>query len=104
MDDVITLVSEIVSGHDEYGNEIRTTQQRTVFCRTFGVDRNEYYSAATAGLKPEITVRLSDYADYKGEKTAIFHGNEYDIIRTYSGDNLALNELEIILQRKVSNG
>lgn len=104
MDDVITLVSEIVSSHDDYGNEIRTTQQRDVFCRTFGVDRNEFYSAATAGLKPEVTVRLSDYADYQGEKTAIFHGNEYDIIRTYSGDNLALNELEIVLQRKISNG
>ena len=104
MDDVITLVSEIVTGHDDYGNEIRTKESRTVFCRTYGVDRSEFYSASTAGLKPEITVRLSDYADYKGEKTAIFHYVEYDIIRTYSGDNLALNEVELILQRKISNG
>lgn len=108
MDDVITLVSEFVSGHDEYGNELITTTEKEVFCRTYGIDRNEFYSAATAGLKPEITVRLSDHADYEGEKTAIFHGNEYDIIRTYIGDGryrtIDLNEIELTLQRKISNG
>lgn len=104
MDDVITLVSEIVTGHDENGNEIITTQYREVFCRSYGVDRNEFYSAATAGLKPEVTVRLSDYADYEGEKTAIFHGVEYDIIRTYTGRHLELNEIEMIMERTVANG
>lgn len=107
MDDVITLVSEIVSGHDDYGNEIITKGYRDVFCRTYGVDRNEFYSAATANLKPEVTVRLSDYADYQGEKTAIFHGEEYDIIRTYTDGRrytMELNEIELILQRKIANG
>ena len=53
MDDVITLVSESVTSHDDYGNEIITTESRQVFCKTYGVDRNEYYSASTVGLKPE---------------------------------------------------
>ena len=107
MDDVITLVSENVTSHDDYGNEITTKISRDVFCRTYGVDRNEFYSAATAGLKPELTVRLSDYADYQGEKTAIFHGDEYDIIRTYENNGrytLELNEIELVLQRTIANG
>ena len=104
MDDVITLVSESVTSHDDYGNEIITTESRQVFCKTYGVDRNEYYSASTVGLKPEITVRLSDYADYQGEKIAVMHDVQYDIIRTYTGDNLALHEIELVLQRKISNG
>lgn len=104
MDDVITLVAETITGHDKYGNEIKTTSSRDIFCRVYSVDRNEFYSAATAGFKPELTVRISDYMDYQGEKIAKLHGIEYDIIRTYMGRTLDLNELELVLQRTIANG
>lgn len=104
MDDVITLISETVTGYDSYGNEIRQTASREVMCKIFSVSRNEFYSAATAGLKPEIIARLSEYADYENEKIASFHDEMYDIIRVYRGDNLPLGSIELTLQKKVSNG
>ena len=114
MDDVLTLISHTVTTYDDYGNEITTTKTRDVFCRIYGVTRNEFYSASQAGLKPEITARLSDYADYSGEKSAIYQGDEFDIIRTYRPrdsfgegsyrDDMEINNIELTLQRKVSNG
>lgn len=108
MDDVITLVNEAVTGHDSYGNEIRQRTQRDVMCKIFGVNRSEFYSAARVGLKPEITARLSDHADYNGETVAVFHNEEYDIIRIYRGTDsfrgLELGNIELTLQKRVSNG
>lgn len=114
MDDVLTLVSQTITTHDDYGNEVLTTKTRDVLCQIYGVSRNEFYSASQAGLKPEIIARLSDYADYQGEKVAVFHGDEFDIIRTYRGgtsfgvngsrDGMEVNNIELTLQRKASNG
>lgn len=114
MDDVITLISKTLTTYDTYGNEVMTTTTRTVMCRVYDTTRNEFYAAAQAGLKPDITVRLSDHADYQGEKSAMFHGDEFDVIRTYRGNDsfggqhysggLELNNIELILQKKVSNG
>ena len=110
MDDVITLIQEVVIGHDEVGNEIIDTAERDLLCRVFGVNRNEFYQAATVDLQPEITVRLSDVKDYNGEKTARYNGVYYSIIRTYRdpgsfhhGAGMALNEIELILMRKIGD-
>lgn len=114
MDDVLTLVAKTVTSYDDNGNAIYSTTERDVFCRVFGVSRNEFYSAATNGLKPEITARLSDHADYEGEKEAIFHDESYDIIRVYRdtesfGGNswngsMEVGNIELTLQKKVRNG
>lgn len=108
MDDIITLVSETVTTYDNYGNAAYTTTETDVFCKVFGVSRNEFYSAATAGLKPEITIRLSNEADYHGEKSAVFHDEKYDIVRVYRGENtfsgMELDNIELTLQKKVGNG
>ena len=112
MDDVITLISKTLTTYDSYGNEVMTTTTKTVMCRVSDVSRNEFYSAAQAGLKPEFTVRLSDHADYNGEKSAVFHGDEFDIIRVYRGQDsfgyrsggLELNNIELILQKRAANG
>ena len=105
MDDVITLIKEKVTGHDQYGNEIREEYRREVFCQVFSITRNEFYSAATANLHPELTVRLSDFMDYEGEKLALYAGSFYSIIRTYrdQGPSAAFNAIELILQRKVGD-
>ena len=105
MDDVLTLVKETITTHDEYGNAVMTTSTRDVFCRISGVSRSEFYSAATAGLKPEITARLSDHADYDGEETAIFHERVYDIVRVFRGSDsysgMDIGNIELTLQRKI---
>ena len=103
MDNVLTLITETVTGYDEYGNKIITKSEREVFCRTYDVNRNEFYSAATVGLKPDLTVRVF-HDEYQGEQKARFEGKEYNVIRTYRGDNLELDDLEIVLERTIANG
>lgn len=116
MDDVITLIKETVTGHDGDGNEIREQEARELFCQAFGVNRSEFYSAATAGLHPDIIVRLSDFADYEGETLAEYHGDQYTIIRAYRDrgsvqhgrasqwSGMDPNAIELTLQRRVGNG
>lgn len=112
MDDVITLVKETKTGHDEVGNEILERTERELMCQIYSITRNEYYEAAVANLHPELKAILSDFADYEGEKTAIYDGTEYAIIRTYrdSGSlqagrrgSLGVNGIELTLQRRVGD-
>ena len=110
MDDIITLVKEQITGHDQYGNEIVTKTSRDVMCQAYGVTRSEFYAAATNDLHPEWTIRLSDFADYDGEKLAKFHGVFYSIIRVFrdsgsfhKGTGMELNGIELILERNVGN-
>ncbi|MBR3231369.1 MAG: hypothetical protein IKF75_01695 [Lachnospiraceae bacterium] len=109
MDDVITLITEEVTGCDDNGNEILSRSARDVLCRVYGVTRSEFYQAAAVDLQPELTIRLSDFQDYAGEKLARFHGELYTIIRTYRdsgsfcGGGLGLNGIELILQRRIGD-
>lgn len=110
MDDVITLIQEVVIGHDQYGNEIIDTAERELFCRVYGVNRNEFYQAAAVGLKPDVVVRLSSAQDYFGEKQARFHDDEYSIIRAVrdlgsfaGGSGMGLEEIELVLSRKIGD-
>lgn len=110
MDDVITLITETITGYDDNGNPQVTTTEREVFCRVYGITRSEFYQAAAVGLQPELTVRLSDYKDYEGEKTARYSGDLYSIIRTYrdsgslrGGGGLNLGGIELILERRIGD-
>lgn len=111
MDDVITLISEQVTDHDEHGNPIVTQTERDVMCRVYGVTRTEFYNASTINLHPEWTVRLSDFADYRGEKIVRYRGILYSVIRTFrdsgsfhKGAGLGPNEIELVIERKIGNG
>ena len=42
MDDVITLIKEKVTGHDDYGNEILRESRREVLCQVHSVNRSEF--------------------------------------------------------------
>ncbi len=99
MDDMVTLLGDEEVTTDEYGNEIITRSENTVFCFAESVGRNEFYSAASAGLKPEWTLTISNRLDYNGETLAKFHDELYSIIRTYrDGD-----EVELTLERQVGD-
>lgn len=111
MDDSITLIKQTVTGYDAHGNETVEETSRELMCQAYGVNRNEYYAAATVGLRPEITVRLSDFVDYEGERLAEYHGERYTIIRTYRDagsfhhrGGMDLNGIELILERKIGDG
>lgn len=107
IDGVATLISEAET-YDQYGNRVGTLTERDVFCRVSGVTRSEYYQAATVDLQPEITITLSDYADYQGEKVVRMDGVLYSVIRTYrdagshhSGRGMDANAIELVLERKI---
>lgn len=111
MDDSIILIRQKVVGYDAQGNELIEESRRELLCRTYGVNRNEFYAAAAVNLRPEITVRLSDFVDYEGERLAEYHGELYTIIRTYRdagsfhhGNGMDPNGIELILERKIGNG
>lgn len=67
--------------YDGYGNEFIPEIDTTVFVIPRGVYQSEFYNAAQAGLKPSITLYLTNKADYNGQKVLVYEGKEYSIIR-----------------------
>lgn len=67
--------------------------RRKVYCNEKGVKRNEFYQAATAGVKPELCIEIKA-AEYQREEYFEFGGVMYRIVRTYPTKN---ENLELIL-------
>ena len=80
-DTVITLKSEPVITHDDYGNEVKTTTDREVFAQQRGVYESEFYNASQVGLHPSKTFRISNTEDYQGEKVLEHEGKLYTVVR-----------------------
>lgn len=80
-DSIATLISDGVSTFDEYGNEVTTETANDVYVIPRGVYQSEYYNAAQVGLKPSLTLYLTNREDYSGEKRLTYEGREYDVIR-----------------------
>ena len=94
--DIITLVSESPAAHGVLDDVTET--QKQVFCSVRSVGMTEAYQAMSNGLHPQFVFVLSDYADYGGEKVAIYNGKRYRIIRTYrqnQGIELTVEEVTI---------
>lgn len=88
--------------YDEYGNEVQTITETTVFVLPRGVYNAEFYNAAQAGLHPSITFELTNRADYNGEKVIEWDGKEYSVIRT---DWTAQRDgISLICEERVHNG
>lgn len=66
-------------------------KETTILCGKKSVGRNEFYSAAQAGLKPEIIFIVHDY-EYNGEEKIRFEGKIYKVIKTYS---VSFEEVEL---------
>ncbi|UPK45764.1 phage head closure protein [Paenibacillus pabuli] len=78
---------------DNIGNEIITDPVETpVLCDLRSVGRNEFYSAATAGMAPEMVFVIHPY-EYAGEQLVKFEDVKYQVIRTYSDND---EELELV--------
>ena len=98
-DDVAILLGDEYISYDDNGNQIIERSERTVLCYAESVGRNEFYSAASAGLKPEWTLTISNRIDYHGERLVRFHGDLWSVIRTYQDGD----EVELTLERKVGD-
>lgn len=78
---------------DVIGNEIVIDPvEIPVLCDLRSVGRNEFYSAATAGIAPQMVFVMHPY-EYSGEQQVVFEGVRYQVIRTYSEHD---EEIELI--------
>jgi SPP1 family predicted phage head-tail adaptor len=80
-DSVATLKTYGTPAYDEYGNEVQNITETEVFVQPRGVYQAEFYNAAQLGLKPSLTLFLSNRDDYSGQKILDFEGSEYNVIR-----------------------
>lgn len=98
-DNELTLIKlEFIE--DEIGNQTPTQTRKIVLCNVKSVGRNEFYNAATAGLRPSIVFVMHGY-EYNGEQQVEFEGVRYNVIRTYSTD---FEEIELTCERVAADG
>lgn len=86
--------------YDEIGQEIKVPVKTNILCAVKSIGRSEFYAAAQAGLKPEITFVIHGY-EYNGEKEVEFEGQKYKVIRTYMKD---FEEMELVCEKVIGNG
>lgn len=97
MYDAIAMLCTPVVTQDAYGNEIETSVKTQVNVEPKSIGMRESYLAAQVGLKPDITLVLSDHADYTPEsKYVLYEDVLYTISRTYRNGST----LELTLTRK----
>ena len=81
-DGVATLKAYGEPIYDQYGNEIPTVIEREVYVQPRSVYSSEFYNAAQLGLKPSLTLFISNRDDYEDERILVYEGKEYSVIRT----------------------
>ena len=86
--DVIYLVAEDPAAHGIFACPAET--QRMVYCAIRSVGLNEYYRALEQDLRPEVVFVLADYAEYQGEKIAVWHDKRYRVVRAYQNEQLGV--------------
>lgn len=101
-DDIAVLKAYGQSTFDEYGNETPQIIETTVFVQPRGVYQAEFYNAAQLGLKPSITLELTNRADYAGQKVLTFHGQDYNVIRV--DWNAQRDKVSLICEERAKNG
>ena len=101
-DGIATLIGYGEPTYDEYLNEKLTETRRDVFVQPRGVYQSEFYNAAQAGLKPSLTLFLSNREDYSNEKVLEYEGREYDVIRVdWSAQR---DGISLVCEERVNNG
>ena len=95
MTDVLTLVAQTITT-DQYGNEVATEVETTVFCEVDSITQSEFYQAANTELNPEYKFTIF-FSDYDGQPIVIYKGVRYAIYRTYRADD----NLELYAERKI---
>jgi len=79
-DQVIYLLS-VTTTQDEIGNQIEDVVERMVFANELSVSSEEFYNAATAGLRPAKRFEIYSF-EYQGENRLKHDGVVYRVIRT----------------------
>lgn len=80
-DDIATLKEYTTNTYDNYGNPIQNVVKTTIYVQPHSVYASEFYQAAQLGIKPSITLDITNRADYGGQKVVEFQGEEYNVVR-----------------------
>lgn len=107
-DHELSLVS-VTWEENDIGVQIPVETKTTILCGLKSVARNEFYSAAVAGLKPEMVFVVHE-CEYSGEREVEFEGNKYRVLRTYrggmakQGTKLGFDEMELTCEKVINDG
>lgn len=97
----VKLIS-VTYTEDEVGNQIPAETFTEVWAEVTGIRQSEFYNAALAGLKPEITFIIWAN-EYIGQTKVEYNGIKYKLIRTYI--NPAKSEMiELICEKVAADG
>lgn len=94
----LTLI-KLTYSFDDIGNQIVEEVKTDIFCNVKSVSKNEFYNAATAGLKPSLVFIVHSY-EYDNEEKVEFEGVKYTVIRTYVVNS---EEIELTCEKVISN-
>ena len=100
-DDVAVLKKFGESTFDAAGNEIVQVEETEVYVLPRGVYSSEFYNAAQVGLKPSLTLVLTNMEDYAGQKVLTFQGRDYDVIRV--DWNAQRDSISLICEERVGD-
>lgn len=101
-DGVATLKAYGTPTYDDELNEIIPLIETEVFVQPRGVYQSEFYNAAQLGLKPSLTLFLSNREDYAGQKLLEYEGTEYNVIRV--DWNAQRDGISLICEERVNDG
>lgn len=80
-DSVATLKGNPTTTFDEYGNELVSYTDNTVYVMPRSVYQSEFYNAAQNNMHPSISFVIANRADYNDETLIEWNGKLYNIIR-----------------------
>ena len=77
------MVPDASGERDSYGDPaMELKMSDAVFAELKSIGQSEFYQAQTAGQKPEVKFKLTDYMDYQGQRYLIHEGVRYTVLRT----------------------
>lgn len=80
-DDVCYVINEAPQAHGVFEHRQETPQR--LFCEVRSVTRSEFWRAQQNGLEPAYVLRISEWADYAGQKLLLFRGKRWRVLRSY---------------------
>ena len=100
-DDIAKLKKYSDEIYDEYGNPIQTIVETTIYVQPRSVYASEFYQAAQLGIKPSITLDITNRADYDGQKVVEFQGDEYNVVRV--DWNAQRDKVSLVCEPRIGN-
>lgn len=102
MFDGVAVLKKATTTRDADFNAVTTYTEKTVYVKPRSVFASEFYQAAAIGLRPALTLVISNFADYDDEKLVEYEGKEYTVTRVYRRPER--DAVELTLEERAENG